>query len=67
MPMAYECWKCKKIFKYTKVEVRILKDKNSVVVAIPCKQPTYGSLGSTGDDYVCGECIEKAVVEKGTS
>ncbi len=67
MPITYECWKCEKTFRYTKIEVRILKDNNSMVVAIPCKQPIYGSLGACGDEYVCGDCVEKAVVEKGTS
>ena len=67
MPKVYECWKCQKIFGYTTIEIRILKDKDNMAISIPCKQATYGSLGSTGDDYVCGECIEKAVVEKGTS
>ena len=67
MPKAYECFNCEKIFKYEHVEVRIDKLQNHIVVKIPCKQSTYGRLGCTGEDYICGECIEKAIIEKGAS
>jgi DNA-directed RNA polymerase subunit RPC12/RpoP len=67
MPKVYECWNCEKVFKYEYINARITKDKNHMTVEIPCKQSTYGPLGSTGTDYICGECIEEVITEKGTS
>lgn len=65
MPKVYKCFNCEKIFPYEQVSVEIRRDKNWIVVEIPCKQPTYGELGSTGHDYVCGDCIRTAIKEEG--
>lgn len=70
MPIAYQCFVCDRYFFYTSVRVRVekAKDPNHIItIEIRCKQATYGSLGSTGDDYVCGDCIEKAIRKKGLS
>jgi hypothetical protein len=67
MPQVYKCWNCDRIFPYAYVSVAIEKGENRIVVEIPCKQPTYGSLGFTGADYVCCECIEEAIKEEGLS
>lgn len=67
MPKVYKCFNCDKIFPYTIVSVGIRRGKNRIAVEIPCKQPTFGELGSTGHDYVCGDCIRTAITEEGIS
>ena len=69
MPKAYQCFLCDNYFKYKSVYVRAYRDAhgNVVSITIPCKQATYGSIGSTGDDYVCGPCMEAAIRRKGLS
>ena len=71
MPIKYECYKCKVMFSYTEVEIEVdcpVYEDRFINVVIPCKHKTYTSgLGSTGDDYICGDCIRKAVIKKGVS
>ena len=70
MPIAYQCFVCDRYFMYKSVRVRTPSNKDPnhlITIEIQCKQPTYGTLGSTGDDYVCGDCIEKTIRMKGLS
>ena len=67
MPKVYKCWNCDRIFPYSDLSVAIEDGRNRLVIEIPCKQPTYGPLGSTGYDYICCECIEEAINKEGLS
>ncbi len=68
MPIAYQCYLCDRYFTYEYVRVRVLRpaNKNEVMtIKISCKQPTSCDIGQTGNDYVCGDCIEKNVRQGG--
>ena len=65
VPIKYECYACKAVFSYTEVEFEVQNpDYNNryMTIQVSCKQRTFTSgLGGTGDDYICGACIFKAV------
>ena len=65
MPVKYECYVCEAIFSYTQIEIPVQNPhyKNRFInIMIPCKHGTYTQgLGGTVEDYICGECIKRAV------
>jgi len=71
MPLRYECYGCGKIFGYTDVEVDIdhrdagYHPDRYIKVIISCEHSTRNTLGTGQKDYVCGDCIEKAIKKKG--
>ncbi len=68
MPIAYQCFLCRSYFTYEKVRVHVEQPYNKtnvMTITVSCKQPTFCSIGQTGDDYVCGDCINRAIRKKG--